>query len=273
MKCFITVCLCIVISALSILPTYSQMKSDTVIMKKMVQESCHCFDKLEEVIIPFEHLGTSQAGRPDAQTIKTTEDAFNCLLTKMKVRKIDLGLEATPDSVFFITLSSNNPPLPALMTLFSPVMLMYGMRDCPYIFKFFVNAAVKTQEAIKNAQEKEKAEQDSLSKIVHPIAEISVREARPEINESYKKIKVKLKSIENKNYTFLVVERTEVAGKPEEQRFVCLERPEEGEEFIKDFKKYKGKMVTLQAYKQVLYNAKTKLYEPYWRVYAITPAE
>lgn len=256
-----------------------KIKMDTNTMKKMVSVSCDCFKPLNDINIPsidFMEEPQRDTQRRDSvqQAGKVLLDKLSgCLTERMLAHKDKLGFSEVPDSLLNLSINPKEPPI--ILKSLSPNILLYAMRDCPYIFSFCKKAIdvqqasiQKRQAQIDSVRQARLADTLNVQQMIEkekkpepPVAENEYRE-RP----NFKRIKATLKRIESKNLPYLVVEREDAEGKKYEERFLILYQPDDEDEIIKNFKQHKGKKVTLEARKQETFNPKNNQYEQLWRV-------
>lgn len=140
-----------------------------------------------------------------------------------------------------------------------------GMRSIPYLLrnckKFFELLVQSTEENIRLAEEYEKGNyNDSLmtdSTYNYDDQKYNDSTAYDDYKYEDTSLEGKIKAVENKNYTQLVV--TDSLGK--EQRFICLYYFYDWEKLILDPKKSKGKKVRVNWYESELYNPATRKFE------------
>ena len=133
---------------------------------------------------------------------------------------------------------------------------------------------VQTQELVTRQMAEMRVYEDSLrtaafqrDTMPEKEPEYRVEEPAYETNSYRKRTTGTLKRFEVKGYPYLIIEHLDRDIK--EEKLIWLDRPSDGQDIIKDFKKYKGKKVRIEARKQEIYDAKTKQYELFWRVESI----
>lgn len=259
-----------------------QIKMDSTAVKKMVGVSCECFKVLRDIPIP--NMDFTLEPQRDTQKRDSMEQAgkvlfdkiAGCLSEKLKSNKEKFGFGEVADSLFDISSFMKGPPL--LLRTVSPNVILYGMRDCPYIFNFFTRAMDLMQEL----QFKRMARQDSMERARLadtlnvpnvPIFEPSAKDEEYNERPNFKRIKATLKRIENKKLPYLVVERKNAEDKKYEEKFLIIYRPDDEQDIIKNFKQHKGKEVRLEARKQEIFNPQNNQYEQIWRITEISFVE
>lgn len=268
-------------------PTFGAkgQKLDSTRTKKLVNMTCHCFKDLPDFMNPFmaiemsdEPYEVQQAKRDSMRKIgeEFGKRMFDCLQGEMKKNKEALGLQNLPDSLFEYTFNEKTPP-PFLEHLnISASVIMYAIRDCPYMFK----SMTKVLDAQQEATIRRMARMDSIQKaemtintdsVVTKTEEIYPPEPEPDYYEDAytKQFKAVLKSVDSKGYPALLVEREDPDGKKRQDRLLLLYRLDNGDDIIKNIKQHKGKKVLIKTYKEEFFNPKTNQYDVYWRVMSI----
>lgn len=214
----------------------AQTKPDTLLAKKIANEVCGCLNKVD--------LSNTMSS-----VFLTTEsnDCMNKSLYKFR-KELNFYAELS-ESEYTAEIGEK------MSRKVGMVMFPYLMRDCKKFFELMVMQFDKMQE------ESEKAElySDSLSRVDEYYADSTYNDSTynyEEYDESQYTIKGKLKAIETKNYTYLIIEDE----KGVKNKLLWLHYFENSDAISRNFKKYKDKKVSVQWYESEIYDPKEKLY-------------
>jgi hypothetical protein len=222
----------------------SSEKPDSVVLKKVAGELCGCFKDLKI------------ADDVDVMSSPQTKDCMGFILFKYR--------KELKTSYANLSESDYTPEIGEKISRKQGIRAFpYLLRGCPLFFDLLIQQAEKDLERYEQ-YEKELANVDTTqyeeprtdfldSTSANPY---QVDPAENEIEVSDYSAKGKLKKIETKGYTYLII--TDEQGK--DQSFLWLYSFEGADKIQNEFKKYKGKSIKVYWYENSVYDAKRKQY-------------
>jgi hypothetical protein len=215
-----------------------KIKYDSLILKKISEESCKC-------------LKGRDLEKEDQR--KEFEFCFGSIAFKYRQ---ELGLYADKSDADFDDEISR-----ILNRKVGAWVLPHLIRNCPVFLDMIVIQAQKAAEMMDKWDDESLIPKEDSSAIyadtTYMVDSMPPVEPPYDYNPDEFTVKGKLKAVESKGYTFIIIEDT----KGQLHKLLWLHAFESDDKLIKNFKKYKGKNVSVQWYESNVYNAKTSSYQ------------
>lgn len=241
-----------------------RFEKDTVAIKKLTQYTCHCFQEInaQGVADSFE---TSN---------RVFEKVYQCFFQEMKKHKQVLGLKEIHDNAFVYIANPEYTKYGTGLRLLTTTMRAYMERDCSHLFERRLARDISFKKEMAEMMQKN----DSTLKALTLESKKMEAEYKKSAKENTKEGNVTLKKIQGDFPAILTVEQEDKT----EERIWILALPtssthpdfykntEIDKDIILNLPAYKGKKLYIKAYKEPIYNAKTKKEEKVWVLKSIT---